>query len=105
MMVADALELPVLAVQVKALLRDDLDRADAEARLIFVRHHAFHQDTGQCLIKVRVLRCPQFRLFHQEFLHMAVAFMVQCHRPPRCHFLAFRRINIRNIFYVNVFLV
>ena len=29
-MIADALEFPVLAVQVKALLRNELDRTDAE---------------------------------------------------------------------------
>ena len=56
MMIADTLELPVLAVQIKALLRDELDRTDAETRLIFIRHNPVHQDAGQCLIEVRVLR-------------------------------------------------
>ena len=105
MVIADALEFPVLAVQVKALLRNKLDRTDAETRLIFIRHNPVHQDAGQCLIEVRVLRRPKLRLLHQELLHMAVALVVQCHRPPRSHLLAIRRKNVRSIFYVNVFLI
>ena len=105
MMIADTLELPVLAVQIKALLRNELDRTDTETRLIFIRHNPVHHDAGQCLIEVRVLRRPKLRLLHQELLHMAVALVVQCHRPPRSHLFSFRRNNICIIFNVNVFFI
>ena len=75
--IADTFEFSVLPVQIKSFLRDELDGADAETRLVLIIHLASYNNLGQCLIKMRMLRRPKLWRLHGEFLNMFVPLMVQ----------------------------
>ena len=73
MMVADALELAALTVEIESLFRYELYGADAETGLVDILKAAAVINPCDGGVESRRLRGPQLRILHNQILHKRIA--------------------------------